>query len=483
MFHSHPRSLRQARGLATLATLTAIACAAWATVPGRAAALGTTTVSAQSILTAAPLTPTPSVAAQVLPPQGLYEECAPSNPQQCDTELAQMSTAGFRLVINYTVWSGSAAQIQAYAAEAQAMGIKVIWPLDFSAWRDSGSASTLLTAYPALAADCGCTTNSGFMTYVIDLVRGLPATWGYYIGDELAPSQAPATAALAAATRALDPTHQLLYIAAGGPQTVGNLTPFAGLANVAGADVYPIGQEAPTSYVGTVAASVAQITKAAATHSAMVVQAFSWGQYPTELQAPDPRWPTRAEMLAMRNQALTASPSMILWYSLKDILDSDNPAAHWSDVVSAAFAPTPAPAPPVAKAPAAPVAKTPAKTPATPVAKTPAKPVAKTPAPPAAKTPAKTPAPPTAKTPAPPAATITTAPAGATQTRSTGATGTTPVVGTAGAKATTPVPGTPRRKAASRRARHHRHHRRGPSAHRRAASRPHLAGQRGHQAG
>jgi hypothetical protein len=285
-----------------------------------------------------PASARPAVA---LPPQGLYEECAPSDQAQCAGELSLMGGAGFRLAVNYTAWYGSAAQIQAYAAEAQSAGVKIIWPLDDTAWRDAGTASSLPAGYPYLAPDCGCATNAAFLRYAIALVRSLPATWGYYIGDELDPSQAPEVAALAAAVRALDPGHPLLYVGQGGPETAFNLRPFESAAGTVGADVYPVGQDVPTSYVGGVAASVGRLSSAAHTHPAMVLQAFSWGQYPTELQAPDPRWPTSNEMRQMRDQALQAKPSMILWYSLKDINDSPDPQAHWHDLVSAAFAPAP----------------------------------------------------------------------------------------------------------------------------------------------
>ena len=36
-------------------------------------------------------------------------------------------------------------------------------------------------------------------------------------------------------------------------------------------------------------------------------------------------------MLQMLNDALADHPSMILRYSLKDILQSDNPSTHWHD--------------------------------------------------------------------------------------------------------------------------------------------------------
>jgi hypothetical protein len=287
-----------------------------------------------ALLPLATLLATPTVASAAPSPQGLYEECAPSNQQQCAGELAQMGGAGFRLALNYTAWYGSAADIQAYAGEAQAQGIKLIWPLNVSTWRDG---SSLTATYTQLAADCGCTTNEAFLQYAVNLVRNLPSTWGFYVGDEVGPSQAPLVAALAAKVRALDPVHPLLYVGSGLSDVGPGLNPFLSAADVIGADVYPVGSGLPVAYVGDVASKVKDIAERGNKRSAMVLQAFSWGQYPTEIQAVGPRWPTEVEMRTMRDQAVLASPAMILWYNLSDIQRSDNPAKHWQDLVAAAF--------------------------------------------------------------------------------------------------------------------------------------------------
>lgn len=291
-----------------------------------------------ALLPLATLLAAPTVASAAPAPQGLYEECAPSNQQQCAGELAQMGGAGFRLALNYTAWYGGAADIQAYASEAQAQGIKLIWPLNASTWRDG---SSLTATYTQLAADCGCTTNDAVLQYAVNLVRNLPSTWGYYVGDEVDPSQAPLVAALAAKVRALDPGHSLLYVGSGFSELGPGLTPFLSAADVIGADVYPVGSGLPMAYVGDVASKVKDIAQRGNKRSAMVLQAFSWGQYPTEIQAVGPRWPTEVEMRTMRDQALLASPAMILWYNLSDIQRSDNPAKHWQDLVAAAFGGTP----------------------------------------------------------------------------------------------------------------------------------------------
>lgn len=283
----------------------------------------------------------PAVKPAALPPQGVYEECEPLDQQQCASELSQIGGAGFKLALDYSGWYGSASQIQAYAREAQADGVSLIWPLNYSAWRDPGSGTTLLSSYPKLAADCGCATNAGFISYAIRLAGSQPATWGYYVGDELAPSDAPAVAALAATVRKLDPGHPLLYVANGSSNLTATLQPFASIVNVLGADAYPIGTAASLSEVAGIAQAVGRLSRSAGSRPALVLQAFSWSQYPGAVHTLDPRWPTEAEMQAMRNQALAADPAMILWYSIYDVLRSDDPAGHWRALVQAAFAPPP----------------------------------------------------------------------------------------------------------------------------------------------
>lgn len=284
----------------------------------------------------------PAVAAPSgLPPQGLYEECEPVDQDQCAGELTQMGSAGFRLALDYSAWYGNAAQIEAYAREAQADGVELIWPLNDAAWRDPGSARTLISTYARLAPSCGCKTNSGFVRYALGLARSQTATWGYYIGDELAPSQAPAVAALAAQVRQLDPGHELLYVGNGSTNLAATLPPFESIANVVGADAYPIGTSTPIASVAGIAGTVERLSRADRTRPAMVLQAFSWTEYPGEIRTTNPRWPTEAEMQTMRNQALAANPSLILWYSIYDILRSNNPTQHWRELVEAAFAPAP----------------------------------------------------------------------------------------------------------------------------------------------
>lgn len=98
-----------------------------------------------------------------------------------------------------------------------------------------------------------------------------------------------------------------------------------------------------TNWVITVAGQTGQIVSRAGRRQVMVLLAFSWSEHPGEIPTVNRRWPTTAQMLQMRNNALADRPSMILWYSLKDILQNDNPSTHWHDRTVQAFPPVPGP--------------------------------------------------------------------------------------------------------------------------------------------
>lgn len=279
-----------------------------------------------------------------LPPQGLYENCMPATQAgNCIQRLKAMGRAGFRLVLNYSQWSATPRELLAYARTAQSLGMKVIWPLDDAMWRDGSGG--LARMYPALGAGCACSDDGAFLRHVIGLVRKLPATWGYYIGDEVPADQLPAVRALAAKIKALDPSHPQLYIANGtclDPSA--NLAPFGGVAEVVGSDAYPVGWPGISAgqFVGSVATTDRQIATAHHGRAAVALQAFSWSQDPNASTAPNPRWPTEREMQAMRDAAITrADPELILWFSYMDIAASDNRTAHWRELLAAAFAGAP----------------------------------------------------------------------------------------------------------------------------------------------
>ena len=281
----------------------------------------------------------PGSARAALPDQGLYEQCAPSwTHLDCNQRLQTMGAAGFRYVLNYTAWRGTAAQVRRYADQAAAAGLKVIWPLNHPAWRDG---TDLKSQYPDLAQDCSTCTNGQFKQYAIGLVKNHPATWGFYIGDEVLPTASNVTqvAALAQEVKLIAPNKPTLYVTmdfGGGMDKY--LDPFAPLADVAGGDYYPVGSQAPN--LGGVAPFARDTRRIATRHgkqAALVLQAFSWSQYIPERA---PRFPTGTEMRTMRDDAIRhGDPNFLLWYSYNDLFDYPNAEAHWKDLRAAAFAP------------------------------------------------------------------------------------------------------------------------------------------------
>jgi hypothetical protein len=274
-----------------------------------------------------------------LPPQGVYEQCAPnSKTEDCGARLQTIADAGFKYVLNYTAWYGSAEQVRHYADEAQAAGLKLIWPLNDHAWRDG---TDLRSHYDYLGRDCPCSNNSQFKQWALGLVKDHPATWGFYVGDELAPtpqniSQAKA---LANEVKSIAPNKPTLYVTI--PNDNGVLTsqlePFEQTADYVGGDYYPVGKGNNLDALSGYAEDTRQLAGQYGRKPMFVLQAFSWSEYDPSYAD---RFPTRNEMQTMRDAAITnGDPQMLLWYAFNDVMDSSDPAGNWNDVKAAAFAP------------------------------------------------------------------------------------------------------------------------------------------------
>lgn len=274
-----------------------------------------------------------------LPPQGLYEGCAPkSATMNCGQRLQNMGGAGFKYVLNYSAWYGSAAEVRNYADQAAAAGMQVIWPLNHTAWRNGAE---LADIYPGLAADCGCTSNDDFRDYAVNLVKDHPATWGFYVGDEQLPTaeNVAKIKALSDQVKSIAPDKPTLFVTLPRTNLEAHLAPFLSAADVGGTDYYPVGLEADLSRFAGVASENRRVTRAHGKSPAMVLQAFSWQQYYPSTY-PNARFPTRSEMQQMRDLAIThGQPSMVLWYAYHDVLESSDPAGNWANLKAAAFAP------------------------------------------------------------------------------------------------------------------------------------------------
>ncbi|MGZ6284957.1 MAG: hypothetical protein ACXWQ5_16895 [Ktedonobacterales bacterium] len=275
-----------------------------------------------------------------LPPQGVYESCPPRDGPPCLARLTQIANAGFQLVLNYDQFHGSAEQVIAYATAAQSLHMKIIWGMsDPVFW----NGTDLRQHFSQLSATCSCTTNRDFIGYIVNLVKHLPVTWGYYIGDEVKVVDRSKVMAFSTVVHRFDSVHPRLYIAAAGSTTLASkLEPFANTAEVIGADYYPVSTRASLDTVGSVAEAVQSVADQHNQTSAFTLQAFSWSQYPTETWVCSSlprcaRYPTEAEMRMMRDFVLSnAHPAVLLWYSYFDILRSDAPSRHWSDLIAAA---------------------------------------------------------------------------------------------------------------------------------------------------
>jgi len=295
-----------------------------------------------AFLVVAPVTPCRAAGV----PQGVFEDCAGDDGQpRCIARLRTIAAGGFGLIVNYSQFYASADDVRADAAEAVAAGVRIIWNFSEPAFYDG---TDLRAHFASLAKTCACSDNAGFIAYAVGLVRTSPATWGYYIADEAAPSDRTRVRALRDALRRLDPAHPALLIAIGDPSSAiadAHLEPLADLADVVGADYYPVGANEPIGSLARVGANVAATAARHGKRTAAVLQAFSWGQYPDQTSVCTPlpacaRYPTPDEMRSMRDLVLTYErPSMILWYSFFDIMRSNNPRRHWADLRQAAFAP------------------------------------------------------------------------------------------------------------------------------------------------
>ncbi len=292
----------------------------------RSTVSSSTPIASSSIATASSTTPFDGYA--------LYESCSPKDEATCLSHLNTMAEAGFKLVLNYDEIYGDASFQKAYLDHAQSVGMKVIIPLKNPTFYNGES---LRSEFPALAETCNC-MNTGFIPYVVNLVKNHPALWGYYIGDEVDPgNHDEMKSRLADVVHQLDPKHPRLFIDNAGESTSvwhGN-SPFFDTAEVIGTDFYPIRSDSsdyPTiDQTGVVASGIQAYANAHNEGSAIVLQAFSYSEYGT----PDAPYPTAEQMQSMLSQTLAnAHPRIILWYSYYDTMSYANADQHWNDLKS-----------------------------------------------------------------------------------------------------------------------------------------------------
>ncbi len=276
--------------------------------------------------------------------QGMYEGCQTGTGQTCLDRLTQMANAGMKLVINYNQFAGNADSQMAYANKANSLGMKIIWGMSDSIWWDG---TDLRAYFPGLAATCNCTDNSGFITYVVNLVKNQPATWGYYIADEPNPANHDAIKAFSDLVHQTDPDHPRLVVSCAncdkdsGHSYVYSLTAFVDTADVIGVDWYPISNGDTVANTAVVASELQSLANQYGKDDMMVLQAFSWYAVNPNANSCSPwpscsTWPTVDQMTQMKTIATHyANPRFLMWYSYFTLINSDNPTQHMNDLIAA----------------------------------------------------------------------------------------------------------------------------------------------------
>lgn len=278
----------------------------------------------------------------------IYEEWQVQFATQANARLAQIASGGFQLVMNYASLFGHSTDLINYANYAQGLGLKIIWALhDTAIWLNNqqGSNNALYNTYTLLCSSAGLTNitanDQTFTTYVVNLVMNHPATWGYYIGDEVVTANHSALLSHANYIKAADSHHPRIYIAGGSDLTssfASGKSIFSDVAEVIGDDYYPLGYTLlQWLNAEEEATGIQQYANKYNLQSAIVSQATSWVRYYPPARSfnfpYDAPYPSALYMQEQRNICQNnMQPRIMLWYNYFDLLLSDNPGAHWSDL-------------------------------------------------------------------------------------------------------------------------------------------------------
>jgi hypothetical protein len=274
------------------------------------------------------------------PNQGIYVSCSLRG-SGCQNDLHTLANVGLQIVINYSQWDDDTTINDwiAYAKAAQSVHMHIYWNFANS---ELWNGTNLTQRYPTMAASLGeymhTTVGSGDMVRLAaQAVKDLPATAGYYIADE--PDTANFQAIkmqIADVIHAVDPAHPRLIVEGSfGPTYNSELDTFSSIVEIIAQDYYPIG----TSWSIDAVSSIASALQARKPTWGMVLQAHSLYEYPNIYRWCNPAncpFPSRDQMVQMRNEVLVKEPTLVLWYSYFDVQNSQfDPATHWANLVDA----------------------------------------------------------------------------------------------------------------------------------------------------
>jgi hypothetical protein len=263
---------------------------------------------------------------------GIFASCPPSE-SACFARLGVARGMGFELLLNMGGLASGPEAARQYAADAEALGMNIAWPLsDESWWLHFDPAGTnLLYAHQAWADACGCTDNQGLVEYVVSTLASFPNTWGWYAADDLSirsPDRVDDVTAW---------TQRLKQLAPGTSTVIAvwdNLATYRDAADYVAQESYPFGLPrglGSTTPLEDVAALARHTQRATPGRASFILQAFSWGDNMWDAQAtggcshgetpaeclPQFRYPTAREQRQQRQTILLNSqPALMLWYGL-----------------------------------------------------------------------------------------------------------------------------------------------------------------------
>src|SRR6266704_653727 len=255
----------------------------------------------------------------------IYDYFVLSNPATYKPRLDKFAAGGFKLVMQYYLIYDTTAHMIDYINYAASLGMKVIIALDRTfLWNPAAIQANI----PIMYGESGNkSTDALFTPYVVNQVKNLSGTWGYYVGDEVIFSDKAAFQTHIGVITGADNTKPTLQIQSDLANSVHRLTTdWTGCAGVVGDDVYPY-PDAPSPSVENVAYGIGKYCGQHSLQQAIALQCYSRDGINDPTYAIMKDWITSVQAYMQ--------PRLILWFAYPDLLTSPNSAQLWNDLVSA----------------------------------------------------------------------------------------------------------------------------------------------------
>jgi hypothetical protein len=229
-------------------------------------------------------------------------------------DLPTMARSPFQVVVDVSLGDSDVLPFADAAAKA---GVNVLWDMrQLDSWSDPGSTVAQLDEHPA--------------------------TYGFYVAEE-PQDRSPVQAVCSLLGQRKHPRIGTLF-SYDDVSVRARLSPLLGLTEIITCAAYPVGVKLydpdPSIPLSSVEDIARAMVAAGARHGfapAMTLQAFSWGEDPTEALTPDfARWPTCSEMKTMRNHAVSGGMQTLFWFGRSMVTHAYDPAGRWADVCAAA---------------------------------------------------------------------------------------------------------------------------------------------------